>query len=124
MARHGNVGLMFILLEKHPLQDLRAGQWRIGKKRRILTKVVKDGARFGEVGAIFQFDQRNSSRRIARQEFGRSGFSGIEVELDTFKRNGKPGQEEANLVAIAGRKLVIKLDHGDIGYRARHTKER
>ena len=57
------------------------------------------------------FKQRHLSVRVLAKKFGRAAFTFENVDFDQFVRNAKPGQREADLVAVAGTLHRIERVH-------------
>src|SRR6266702_5772273 len=56
-TRGRHVGLVAVLLEEHPLQDLRALQAIIGYEPATFGQVPEDGIRFGNTGTVSQLQR-------------------------------------------------------------------
>src|SRR5580700_8539919 len=102
-----DVRFVAVLLEEEPLKNLRALE-AIGRQQRCaLRKVQNDRIRLEQQFAAFQFDSWNSAVRKFAEELGRASLTFRDVEFDALERNPKLRQQQANLVAVARRKIVV-----------------
>ena len=97
-AGHGDLRLVAVLFEEHPLQRLGAGEAIGRQERRALGEIEQHGIRLREAPAILEDDGRYAPIRIDRQELRRAGLA-LEDVLST-RRNGIPScdSEQAHLL--------------------------
>jgi hypothetical protein len=110
-AGHGDLRLVAVLFEEHPLQRLGAAEAIGRQERRALGEIEQHGIRLREAPAILEDDGRYAPIRIDRQELRRAGLALEDVLFDQTKRNSQLRQQQAHLVAIAGRKIVVEREH-------------
>ncbi len=55
-TRHGDVWLVAVLLEEHPLQNLRTRQPVVGQKGRALGQIEQDAARFRKPAPVVELE--------------------------------------------------------------------
>ena len=91
-ARHGDVGLVAVLLEEHPLQRggaLALAGWPIF---RALGEVIEDGVGFEEMAPVGEADGRHLAVRVLGQEICRAGRAVVDVELDALELEAEVAQ--------------------------------
>src|SRR5262245_957231 len=72
-------GSWAVLLEEHPLQDLRPLDAVRRQQRRAVGEVAQDGVRFREAGAVLQLEGGDAPVRVAREERRRAGLATHDV---------------------------------------------
>src|ERR687894_1496678 len=102
-ARHGDVRLVAVLLEEHPLQDLRPLEPSAREVRRTFREEEQDRAGFGEESAILGLEHRDAAVGVDLLEKARGArLAPGEVVLDALERDAELREEETDLVAVAG----------------------
>jgi hypothetical protein len=84
---HRDIGLMAVLLEKHPLQRLGTVPGIAGPKRRAFGEVEQDDAGFRKTAAIRKFQQWHAAIGILRQEIRSAGFTAVKRIVLEGERN-------------------------------------
>src|SRR5262249_7330594 len=110
-ARHGDLRLVAVLLEEHPLQSLGPGEAIGRKKRRALREVEEDGTRLCQATSLVENERRNGPVPIDCEEIPRARFALEDVLLNQAKRNAQLRQQQAYLVAVSGGKIVVESQH-------------
>ncbi len=85
-SRHGNVGLVAVLLEEHPLQDLGAGPLVLWPEGRAFGQIEQDRVRLRQELSGLELEQRYAPVRILRQELARARQATAGIELDPLIR--------------------------------------
>ena len=94
-------GVVAVLLEEHPLQNLRAlpAGFLVGPRREVgcaFGQVPEDCVGLGQAAAVLEFQHRDAPVRIlGRQEFRRSGGAVVDVVFEAPKWNSKLRQQQA-----------------------------
>ena len=107
MSGHGDVGLVAVLLEKHPLQ--RPGPLQIVLRKQCCAgrKIEQNRIRLTEYIAAIELQRGNLAVRILCEILRGARLAAIGVELDTLEGQSQMGEQEPRLVGIA-RVLVVK----------------
>src|SRR5262245_8278404 len=108
-TRGGDVGLVAVLLEEHPLQHLGATHTVARHELSALREIPEDGIRFGQVRAVVELERRDPAVGIALQELGLPGFALVEVEVRPSIRDSELREQQPHLVAVAGIEVVEEM---------------
>src|SRR5205809_1292125 len=111
-ARYGDVRLVAVLLEEHPAQHVGAREALGGEEGCPLGQVEEDRVRLGEVAAVVELEDRDAPVRIQGEEIGRARLALRYVLLDQGEAVAELREEEADLVAVTGRQVVVELHRG------------
>src|SRR5215469_17195064 len=111
MPVHRYVGLVAVLLEKHPAQHVGLVPRVRWKKRGIAGKEIKNRARLRQHPAVIENDCRDLSDRVDRAEFGARRLAAILRRIDPATGDAELGQEQSYLVDIAGVEVAIEREH-------------
>ncbi len=112
VAVHRDIGLVAVLLEEHPAQNLRRRPRIIGKQSGAAREEVEDGARFRQHTAVLETERRHLADRIDRAEFARGRFAADLRDVDAVMREAELGEQQADLVDVAGVEIAVKCQHG------------
>src|SRR6185295_12744224 len=98
--------------EAHPLQDARPLQSTARKEGRAIGQVVEDRVRFEEKVARLGLEHRDTAVRILVEELRGASLTVQDVLLDQSEGDAELGEEQADLVAVARREIVVETEHG------------
>src|SRR5690242_1655774 len=115
-ARHGDVRLVVVLLEEHPLQDARPFVEVIGDEGRPLAEVPEDRSRLAERPAVVEHERRHAQGRVEAAEHVRPVRAVDDVHRPPLVRQAEVREQQPNLVAVARDRAVVQqhatsLDH-------------
>ena len=110
-AGDGDVRLVAVLLEEHPLEHLGAREAVVGEERRPVGEVEEDGAGLGQPAAVLELEHGDAAVRIDREEFRRAGLALEDVLLDQPERAAELRQQQPDLVAVSRRQVVVQRQH-------------
>src|SRR5262249_28040636 len=116
-ARHGDVRLVAVLLEEHPLKGLGAGEAVVRKERGPFGQVEQNGVGLRQSALVVELEGRDASVRVDGEEPGRPGLAAQDVLLDQLEATAELRQQEADLVPVAGGEEVVE-PHGRPSYYA------
>jgi hypothetical protein len=93
--------LVVVLLEEHPLQNLRAVVRILWNEAGALTEIPEDRARFRERPTVVQHECWNAQRRVQLAQHVSSIRAVDDVHRSPLVRDAEVGEQQANLVAVA-----------------------
>src|SRR5712664_279149 len=81
IARHRDIGLVAVLLEEEPLQDLRAKETLGRQEGRSLRQIIEDGIGLRQVNPFLDLEKGNLAVRVLRKKGRRPGllFENVDV---------------------------------------------
>src|SRR5476649_147541 len=110
-AHHGDIGLVAVLLEEHPLQRLGA-RHPVGRcERRALGEIPEDRPGLREERAILELQRGNAAVGVLLEELGRARLALHDVALDPLVGQAELRQQQAHLVAVARAREIVKRHH-------------
>ena len=99
---------MFVLLEEHPLQDLRALVAVLGDAGRAFAEVPEDRSRFGKGPPVVEDERRHPAGRIQlREERTRLGPVD-DIDRPAFVGHRELREQQPNLVTVARDRAVVQ----------------
>jgi hypothetical protein len=117
-TRDRDRGLVVVLLEEHPLQNLRALVRVIRDERRAVAEVPEDRVRLRQRPPVVEHDRRHAQSRVQPAEEVRSVRAVDDVHVAPVVWDAEVREEKANLVAIARDRTVVeqhRYPHGGDG---------
>jgi hypothetical protein len=114
-ARHGNVRLVAVLLEEHPLQRTRPSEAIVREERSAAREIEQDRVGFWQKLSFFGLEYRDTPVRVdVFEERGRARLAPVYVVLDPFEWNTKLCQQQPDLVTVPRRQVVVQAQsHSD-----------
>jgi hypothetical protein len=97
-----------VLLEEHPLQDLRAVVRVRGDETRPLREVPEDRTGLRERAAVVQHERRDAEIRVQAPEHVGAIRAIHDVEVAPLVLEAEVCEEEAHLVAVARDRRVVE----------------
>src|SRR5262249_43516671 len=94
--------------EAQPVPHARPIEAVRGDQPRALGQVADDGVALGEVSLAGDLEERDAPVGVLCEEAGRSRLPFLDVELHEAVRNAELLEHQANLVTVAGRKVVVQ----------------
>src|SRR5206468_6408046 len=122
-GRHGDVRLVAVLLEEHPAQYVGAREAFLGEEGRPVGQIEEDRVRLGEVAAVVELEDRDAPVRVQGEELRRAGLALRDVLLDQREAVAELREEEADLVAVARRQVVVELHRRGACTTTAHREE-
>jgi len=108
VARRRDIGLVAVLLEEEPLQDLRVQQALGGQERRSLRQIVEDGIGLRQTDPLLDLEKRNLAVRVLREKGRRPGLLVENVDVHPLVRPLELREQQLDLVAVP--RLQISVD--------------
>src|SRR5712691_8260471 len=107
----GNVGLVTILLEKHPLKDLCTLPGVLWNKRCAFRKMPQNSVGFGQTTSVRPFDKRHPVICVLGDELARSSLALKDVKVNSLKGYTELRQQKPYFVAVARFPVIIEAKH-------------
>jgi hypothetical protein len=108
----GDVGLVAVLFEKHPLKDLCPSEAVIGYEGSALRHVKQDSVRLGEEASILSFEHRHPVVQVhLLEELWGPRLGLVDLVLHPLERYAELREEQAHLVAVPRGEVVVQSDH-------------
>src|SRR6267378_6903381 len=109
VARHRDIGLVAVLLEEEPLQDLRAKEALGRQERRSLRQIIEDGIGLRQVNPFLDLEKRNLAVRILREKLRRAGLLFQNVDVQPLVRSPQLDEQQLDLVAVPRLQIPVDL---------------
>ena len=110
---HGrDVRLVAVLLEEHPLEHASPFKPVARGEGRAVGEEEEDRVRLREKDPGLALQHGDPAFRVLREEFRGPRLALQDVHLDPLERDPEVGEEEAHLVAVAGREVVVEAHRG------------
>jgi hypothetical protein len=106
-----------LLLEREPLEHVRAPDAVGGEERRVLGEVPEDRRRLGDRLAGVELQHGRLAQRVERRERVGERLAGEDVDRDPLVLAPEEGEQQAHLVAVAGAGVVVE-PHGPCNVQA------
>src|SRR5213594_307355 len=111
VARHRDVGLVAVLLEEEPLQDLRPKQALGGQEGRSLRQIVEDGIGLREIDPSFDLEDRDLAVRVLGEKGRRPRLLVENVDVHPLVRPLELGEQQLDLVAVPRLQIPVDPQH-------------
>src|SRR5437773_1777871 len=112
LPAHGDVaGLVAVLLEEEPLQDLRSKQALGGQEGRSLRQIVEDRIGLREIDPSFDLEDRNLAVRVLGEKGRRPRLLVENVDVHPLVRPLELGEQQLDLVTVPRLQIPVDAQH-------------
>src|SRR5260221_7701841 len=109
VARDRDIGLVAVLLEEEPLQDLRAKEALGRQERRSVRQIIEDGIGLRQVNPFLDLEKRNLAVRVLGEKLRRAGLLFQNVDVQPLVRTPQLDEQQLDLVAVPRLQIPVDL---------------